>query len=52
MAVKIINDSARPDDIILYLLVFRVYLRISSKDLLLSIIIKRVKALRLAIKEI
>jgi len=52
MAVKIINDSARPDDIILYLLVFRVYLRISSKDLLLSIIIKRVKAIRLAIKEI
>jgi len=52
MAVKVINDSAKPDDIILYLLIFRAYLRISSKDLLLVTIAKYTEAIRLAIKEI
>jgi len=52
MTIKAINDSAGPDGIILYLLIFRVYLRILNKDLLLLIITKRIKAICLAIKEI
>jgi len=52
MAVKAINDSAGPNSIILYLLIFRAYLRILSEDLLPAIIAKCTKAIRLTIKEI
>jgi len=52
MAIKAINDSVRLNDIILYFLIFRAYLRISSRDLLLLTIVKRAEAIRFAIKEI
>ena len=52
MAIKAINDSAGPNGIILYLLIFGAYLRILSGDLLPVIIAKRIEAIRFIIKEI
>ena len=52
MAVKAINDSARPDGIVPTLLVFRVYPQIAKIDTLLPSITKRAEAIRAATKEI
>ena len=52
MAVKAINDLARPDRIIPTLLVFRVYPRITKIDALLLSITKRAEAIRIATKEV
>jgi len=52
IAVKAINNLVRSNNIILYLLIFRAYLRILNKDLLLAIITKYTKVIRFAIKEI
>jgi hypothetical protein len=52
MAVKAINDLARPDRIIPTLLVFKVYPRITKIDALLPSITKRAKAIRAATKEV
>jgi hypothetical protein len=46
MAVKTINDSVGPDGIILILLVFGAYLRITNNSLLLLITIKRAETVR------
>jgi hypothetical protein len=46
IAIKTINDLVGPDSIILILLVFRTYLRITNNSLLLPITIKRTKAIR------
>jgi hypothetical protein len=43
--MKVINDLAGLDSIILILLVFGAYLRITNNSLLLPIIIKRTKAI-------
>jgi hypothetical protein len=48
IVVKTINNSAGLDGIILILLVFRAYLRITNNSLLSPIIIKRAKAIRKA----
>jgi hypothetical protein len=45
MAVKAVNDSARPDGIVLTLLVFGSYPRMTEIDLLSPIIAKRAKAI-------
>jgi hypothetical protein len=45
MAVKAVNDSARPDKIVLTLLVFGLYPRITEIDLLSPIIARRAKAI-------
>jgi hypothetical protein len=45
MAVKAVNNSARPDRIVLTLLVFGSYLRITEIDALSSTIAKRAKAI-------
>jgi hypothetical protein len=50
--VKIVNDSAGPDSIILILLVFRVYLCITRDSLLLPSITKQAKAIYKAIKKV
>ena len=52
MAVKAINDLARPDRIIPTLLVFRVYLRITKIDTLLLSVTKRAEVIRAATKEV
>ena len=52
MAVKAINNSARLDRIIPIFLVFRAYPQITKIDTLLLFIIKRAKAICIAIKEI
>jgi hypothetical protein len=52
IAVKAINDLVGLDSIILILLVFRAYLRITNNSLLLLIIIKRTKTIRKASNKI
>ena len=52
MAIKAINDLARPDRIVPTLLVFRVYLRITKIDTLSPSITKRAEAIRTATKEV
>ena len=52
MAVKAINNLARPDRIVFIFLVFRAYLWITEMDFLLLSIIKRAEAIRVAIKEV
>ena len=52
MAVKAINNLARPDRIILTFLVFRAYPRMTKMDALLLSIIKRAEAICIAIKEV
>jgi hypothetical protein len=52
MAVKAVNDLAGPDEIVLTLLVFGLYLRITEIDALLLTIVKRAEAIRAATKEV
>jgi hypothetical protein len=52
MAVKAVNDLARPDRIVPILLVFGSYLRMTEIDALLPIIVKRAKAICAATKEV
>jgi hypothetical protein len=52
MAVKAVNDSARPDGIVLTLLVFGSYPRMTEIDALLPIIVKRAEAIRAATKKV
>jgi hypothetical protein len=52
MAVKAINNLARPDGIIPTLLVFRVYPRMTKIDALLLSVTKRAKAIQAATKEV
>jgi hypothetical protein len=52
IAVKAVNDSARPDGIVPTLLVFGSYLRMTEIDLLLPTIAKRAEAIRAATKEV
>jgi hypothetical protein len=52
MAVKAINNSAKPDRIVPTLLVFSLYLRITEIDLPSPTIAKRAKAIRAATKEV
>jgi hypothetical protein len=52
IAVKTINNSVGLDNIILILLVFGAYLRITNNSLLLFIIIKRAKTIRKASNEV
>jgi hypothetical protein len=52
MAINAVNDSARPDKIVLILLVFGLYLRITEIDLPSPIIAKRAKAIRAVTKEV
>jgi hypothetical protein len=52
MAVKAVNDLAKPDKIVLILLVFGLYLRIIEINLPLFTIAKKAKAIRATTKEI
>jgi hypothetical protein len=52
MAVKVVNDSARPDGIVLILLVFGLYPRITEIDAPLPTIVKRAEAIYAATKEV
>ena len=52
MAVKAINNSAKPDRIISTLLVFGAYPQITKMDTLSPSIIKRAKVICIAIKEV
>jgi hypothetical protein len=52
MAVKAVNDSAGPDEIVSILLVFGLYPRITEIDPLSSSIAKRAEAIRAATKEV
>jgi hypothetical protein len=52
MAVKAVNDLARPVRIVLTLLVFGLYSRITKIDLLSAIIAKRAKAIQAVTKEV
>jgi hypothetical protein len=52
MAVKAVNNSARPDGIVLTLLVFGLYLRMTEMDALLLIIVKRAEAICATTKEV
>ena len=52
IAVKAINNLARPDGIIPIFLVFGVYLWMTKIDALLLFIIKRAEAIYAAIKEV
>jgi hypothetical protein len=52
MAVKAINDLAGPDGIVLILLVFDAYLRLTEIDLLSSLVTKRAEAIYAATKKV
>jgi hypothetical protein len=52
MVVKAINDSARPEGIILILLVFGIYPRIIENSVPSPIITKRTETIRKTTKEI
>jgi len=52
MAVKAINNSAKPNGIVPTLLVFRAYPQITEIDTLLLSVTKRAKAIHTATKEI
>jgi hypothetical protein len=52
MAVKAVNDLAKPDGIVLTLLVFGSYPRITEIDTPLPTIVKRAKVIRAATKEV
>jgi hypothetical protein len=52
IAVKAVNNSAEPDRIVLTLLVFSLYPRITKIDPPLLIIAKRAKAIRAVTKEV
>jgi hypothetical protein len=52
IVMKTINDLVGPDSIILILLVFGAYLRITNNSLLLFITIKRAKTIRKASNKI
>ena len=52
MAVKAINNLAKPDKIIPTLLVFRAYLQMTKIDALSPSVIKRAKAICIATKEV
>ena len=52
MAIKAINNSARPNGIIFTLLVFKAYPQITKINTLSPSVIKRVKAIYIAIKEV
>ena len=52
IAVKAINDLARPDRIIPTLLVFRVYPQITKIDALLLSVTKKAEVIRIATKEV
>jgi hypothetical protein len=48
IAVKAVNDTARPNRLVLTLLVFRAYLQITTESLLSLLIVKRSKAIQKA----
>ena len=52
IAIKAINNLARPDGIVPTLLVFRVYPQMAKIDALSLSITKRAKAIRIATKEV
>jgi hypothetical protein len=52
MAVKAVNDSAGPDEIVLTLLVFSLYFKITEINLLSLTIAKRAEAICAATKEV
>ena len=52
MAIKAINNLAKPNKIIPTFLVFRVYPQITKIDALSLSIIKRAKAIHIATKEV
>jgi hypothetical protein len=52
MAVKAVNDSARPDGIVLTLLVFGLYPRMTEIDAPSLTIVKRAEAICAATKEV
>jgi hypothetical protein len=52
MAIKAINDLARPDRIIPTLLVFRVYPQMTKIDALSLSVTKRAKVIHAATKEV
>jgi hypothetical protein len=52
IAVKAVNNSARPDKIVLTLLVFGLYLRMTEIDLPSPIIAKRAEAICAVTKEV
>jgi ketopantoate reductase len=52
IAVKAVNDLARPDEIVPTLLVFGLYLRMTEIDALSPTIVKRAEAIRAATKEV
>ena len=52
MAIKAINNSAGYDGLVSTLLIFGVFPRISNNNALALSIIKRVKAIRIAITEV
>jgi hypothetical protein len=52
MAIKAINDSAKPDKIVLTLLVFGSCLRMTEINAPSPTIVKRAKAIRAATKEV
>jgi hypothetical protein len=52
IAVKAVNNSAGPDEIVLILLVFGLYPRMTEMDAPLPTIVKRAEAIRAATKEV
>ena len=52
IVIKAINDIIRPDKLMLILLIFRLYLKITDQDPPAPTITKRAKAIYIAIKEV
>ena len=52
MVIKVINDSVKPNSIVFTLLVFGTYPRITNKNALSLLIIKKAKVIRVVIKEV
>ena len=52
IAVKAVNDTARPNSLVLTLLVCRAYLRLTELDPLNPLVEQRTKTIKKAIKEV
>jgi len=52
MAIKVVNDSVGPNGIVLTLLVFGIYLRLTEMDPLSLSVTKRAEAICIATKEV
>ncbi|KAF8854125.1 hypothetical protein BDZ45DRAFT_597579 [Acephala macrosclerotiorum] len=52
IVIKIVNDSIKSNDIVFTLLVFRIYFRMISNNMLSLLVIKKIEIIRIITKKI